>query len=66
MLRELARRSADGLVIRLFWDSERDEVLLTFRDRRTGDRFGVEVPRACALRAFEHPCAFRPADSYAA
>jgi hypothetical protein len=66
MLRELAQRSADGLVVRLFWDSDRDEVVLTYRDRRTGDRFGVEVPKAYALRAFEHPAAFRPAESYAA
>jgi hypothetical protein len=63
MLRELAHRSGDGLVVRLFWDPERDEVVLTFRDRRTGDRFGVEVPKACALRAFEHPAAFRPLEA---
>jgi hypothetical protein len=66
MLRELAKRSGDGLVVRLFWDSERNEVILTFRDRRTGDRFGVEVPKACALQAFEHPAAFRPLESQAA
>jgi hypothetical protein len=66
MLRELAKRSGDGLVVRLFWDPERDQTVLTFRDRRTGERFGVDVPNACALHAFEHPGAFRPAESYAA
>jgi hypothetical protein len=66
MLRELAKRSTDGLVVRLFWDAERDAIVLTFRDRRTGERFGVDVPKARALQAFEHPAAFRPAGSYAA
>lgn len=66
MLRELARRSGDGLVVRLFWDSDRDQTVLTYRDRRTGERFGVDVPKNCALHAFEHPAAFRPAHSLAA
>lgn len=60
MLRELAHRSADGLVVRLFWDADRNQTVLTFRDRRTGERFGVDVPNGAALRAFEHPAAFRP------
>jgi hypothetical protein len=66
MLRELARRSGDGLVVRLFWDSERNQTVLTYRDRRTGERFGIDVPNARALHAFEHPAVFRPAQSYAA
>jgi hypothetical protein len=60
MLRELAHRSADGLVVRLYWDSDRNQTFLVFRDRRTGDRFGTDVPNDRALAAFEHPAAFRP------
>ena len=66
MLRELAHRSADGLVVRLFWDPDRDQTVLKVRDRRTGERFGVDVPKDSALHAFEHPAVFRPAEAQAA
>jgi hypothetical protein len=60
-LRELAERKSDGLVVRLLWDPDRNQTVLRYRDRRTGDVFLTEVPNAFALVAFEHPNVFRPA-----
>lgn len=60
MHHELARRSHDGLVVRLLWDALRDRVIVRYRDIRTGDAFTAEVPRDQALAAFEHPNAYRP------
>jgi hypothetical protein len=59
-LLELARRRNDGLLVRLLWDSARDQAVLRYRDRRTGDAFRTDVPNAAALSAFRHPNAYRP------
>jgi hypothetical protein len=60
MLRELARRDESGIVVRLFWDSVCDRTVLRYRDTRSGERFATEVPRGQALKAFQHPNAYRP------
>jgi hypothetical protein len=57
---ELAARSGSGISVRLLWDSERDQVVLHYRDERTGDIFAADVPNDCALEALEHPNAYRP------
>ncbi len=63
--RELAERESDGLVVRLLWDPERNQTVLRYRDRRTGDAFATDVPNARALAAFQHPNVFRPAQAAA-
>jgi hypothetical protein len=60
MHHELAKRSDDGIVVRLVWDSLHDRVIIRYRDQRTGDTFATDVPKTRALKAFEHPNAYRP------
>jgi hypothetical protein len=60
MQRELAKRMDHGIVVRLLWDSIHNRVLVNYRDKRSGDEFVVEVPRANAMNAFDHPNAYRP------
>jgi hypothetical protein len=55
MYRELARRSQDGIVVRLLWDPVRDQIVVRYRDRRTGDLFANRVPNGQALEAFPAP-----------
>ena len=64
-LRELAARTGDGLIVRLLWDPERNQTVLRYRDRQTGDAFVTDVPNARALVAFEHPNVFRPVQAAA-
>lgn len=58
---ELAERRASGLVVRLLWDPARNQTVLRYRDRLTGEAFITDVPNARALIAFEHPNVYRPA-----
>jgi hypothetical protein len=58
---ELAERKGNGLVVRLLWDRARNQIVLRYRDRLTGDKFMTDVPNAAALVAFEHPNLYRPA-----
>lgn len=64
-LYELAERRSSGVIVRLLWDSARNQVVLRYRDRETGDAFVIDVPNPRALTAFKHPNVFRP-DSAAA
>ena len=57
---ELAERRGDGLLVRLLWDPERNQTVLRYRDRQTGDAFVADVPNARALAAFHHPNVYRP------
>lgn len=57
---ELAERKASGVIVRLLWDSGRDQVILRYRDRESGDSFVTDVPNPRALSAFHHPNVFRP------
>jgi hypothetical protein len=59
-LRELAARKSDGLVVRLLWDPARNQTVLRYRDRKTGEAFVTDVPNARALVAFHHPNVYRP------
>lgn len=58
---ELAERRSNGLLVRLLWDPQRNQTVLRYRDRRTGELFVFDVPNERALVAFRHPNAFRPA-----
>jgi len=60
MYRELASRLDNGVHVRLFWDVVRDQAIVRYRDRRTGDTFTTRVPKSHALEAFRHPNAYRP------
>jgi hypothetical protein len=57
---ELAERRQDGLLVRLLWDPQRNQTVLRYRDRRTGEAFLTDVPNERALVAFEHPNVYRP------
>ena len=57
---ELAERRSSGLVVRLLWDRARNQTVLRYCDRMTGDSFVTDVPNARALAAFHHPNAYRP------
>lgn len=61
MSQELAERTEAGIIVRLLWDEPRDQVIVEYRDDRTGDRFETVVPKSQALSAFHHPNAYRPA-----
>jgi hypothetical protein len=60
MFHELAKRSRDGILVRLLWDSLVDRVIVRYRDNKTGDSFAAEVPNDQALTAFSHPNLYRP------
>lgn len=57
---QLAERRQDGLLVRLLWDPQRNQTVLRYRDRLTGDAFLTDVPNERALVAFEHPNVYRP------
>ena len=57
---ELAARRSSGLVVRLLWDSARNQTVLRYRDQLNGDVFVTDVPNARALTAFNHPNVYRP------
>jgi hypothetical protein len=57
---ELAERRSSGLVVRLLWDPTRNQTVLRYRDRQTGDAFVTDVPNTRALVAFHHPNVYRP------
>lgn len=57
-LHELAERSGDGITVRLWWDSETDEVTVTYVDDRRGEAFTLYPAKQDAMAAFDHPNAF--------
>ena len=57
---ELAERKSEGLLVRLLWDPQRNQTVLRYRDRLTGDAFVTDVPNERALVAFQHPHVHRP------
>jgi hypothetical protein len=60
-LYELARRSNDGLIVRLLWDKAQDRIIIRYRDPVADDVFAAVVPNAEAMTAFHHPNAYRSA-----
>jgi hypothetical protein len=59
-LHELASRNESGILVRLLWDAAREQAVIRYRDRRSGDCFVADVPNTRALEAFHHPNAYRP------
>ncbi len=57
-LYELAFRESDGIEVALLWNGVEDRVLLSVRDRRTGEWFVSGVDGADALEAYRHPFAY--------
>ena len=61
----LAERESDGILVRLYWDdraSPEDDVILRYRDARSGRTFSARPPRERALHAFRHPNAYAPVE----
>jgi hypothetical protein len=54
-VRELDSRTSDGIGVRLLWNRLTDSVSVSVDDRRYGESFQFDVPRAHALEAFRHP-----------
>jgi hypothetical protein len=61
-LRELARRSAHGLEVTLFWNQVSDELLVVC-ENNDGTSFEGRPDRRDALRAFHHPYTYFAPDS---
>jgi hypothetical protein len=55
---ELATRTGDGLEITLFWSKSADRVRVAVSDERFDERFDLDVAKAEALAAFQHPFAY--------
>jgi hypothetical protein len=58
VIRELDRRTGDGIDVRLLWSPLTDQVVLAVHDARTDESFELQVPAADALLAFHHPYAY--------
>ena len=59
LMRELDRRSNDGIVVRLLWCEHDGRVLVAVKDAKTGDAFALEVKEGeRALDVFRHPYAY--------
>jgi hypothetical protein len=57
IVRELDHRACDGLEVRLLWNAETEDVLVSVA-ARDGIDFEFQVPAADALDAFHHPYAY--------
>ena len=55
---ELAHRNNEGVDVALLWDRERDDLVVTVEDIRTGDRFTLTAARERALDVYYHPYAY--------
>jgi hypothetical protein len=61
-VRELDRRTNDGIDVRLPWNSLTGRVSIAVADGRSGDSFDLQVDPADALAAFHHPYAYAYGD----
>lgn len=57
-MRELDRRTTNGLDVRLLWRSGTNEVFVEVNDERTAVAFTLAVAPDEALDAFTHPYAY--------
>jgi hypothetical protein len=57
-IRELDRRTNDGIDVRLLWDSATGQVVVAVHDARTDDAFELHVAATDARFAFQHPYAY--------
>jgi hypothetical protein len=58
VIRELDRRTSDGIDVRLLWNQTDDRVLVAVVDAKSGDAFEIEVEAVESLAAFHHPYAY--------
>ena len=56
-IRELDHRLGDGIEVRLLWNAETKDVLVSVAER-DGLGFEFQVPPTDALEAFHHPYAY--------
>jgi len=54
-VRELDRRTSEGIDVRLLWNSHTDRVSIAVQDERSGESFELEIDSTDALAAFHHP-----------
>jgi hypothetical protein len=57
-VRELDRRSNDGIEVALLWHAPTNRVFVAVEDGREGVSFRFEVDPSGALEAFRHPFAY--------
>jgi hypothetical protein len=65
-VRELDRRTNDGIDVRLLWNSQTNRVSVAVEDERCRESLQFEVDAADALVAFHHPYAYAKRDPSAA
>ena len=59
VMRELDSRSSDGIDVHLLWSEHDGEVVVAVADKKSGDRFVLDVQAAeNALEVFRHPFAY--------
>jgi hypothetical protein len=61
-IRELDRRTSDGIEVSLLWNSRTNQVSVAVEDRHGGELFEVTVQGADALDAFRHPYTYRASE----
>jgi len=54
-VRELDRRTSEGIDVRLLWNSHTDRVSIAVQDERSGESFELEIDSTDALAAFHDP-----------
>jgi hypothetical protein len=57
-LRELDRRSGDGIKVTLLWEPRTNRVFVDVDDQRDGWSFRIAVEPSAAADAFRHPYAY--------
>jgi len=57
-LRELDRRTGDGIEVRMLWHPTTNQVSIAVEDSRSGESLAFNVTGAEALEAFRHPYAY--------
>lgn len=61
-VRELDRRSNDGITVTLPWNARPNRVLIAVEDERRNDALTFNVDPADALEAFRHPYGYTARD----
>jgi hypothetical protein len=61
-VRELDRRTSDGIVVTLLWNANSGRVSVAVEDTRNGDSFEFEVEATEAVAAFYHPYSYASGD----
>jgi hypothetical protein len=58
-IRELSRRTGDGIDVALMWNVRTNRVFVEVVDEGTSDSFRIRVDPSVALDAFYHPYAYQ-------